>query len=67
MVKNLPAYVGDTDSIPDQGRSCMLWSNKAPGPKLLCSHAAIAKAHEPRTCALWQEKPLQCKAHIELQ
>ena len=27
VVKNLPANAGDTGSIPDLGRSPMLWSN----------------------------------------
>ena len=41
VVKNLPANVGDTGSIPSPGRSHMPWSIEAHAPQLLnlCSRA----------------------------
>ena len=41
MVKNSPANAEDTGSIPDPGRSHLLWSNSARAPQLLnlCSRA----------------------------
>ena len=67
VVKNLPTSAGDTDSIPDRGRSHRPWSTWVPVPRLLrlgsrgrklqplrpC--AAATEAHAPR--ALQQEKP----------
>ena len=59
-VKNLAANAGDTGLIPDPGRSHMPWSNwalvpqrlslcsRAWGLQLLCSCAAIPKAHTPK-------------------
>ena len=43
VVKNPPADAGNTGSIPDPGRSHMLWSNK-----LLCHHCRVC-APEPRS------------------
>ena len=69
VVKNLPANAGDTGSVPDQGRSHMLRSNKAHVPQLLslCSRTlelqllspwtATTEPCVPRACALQLEKP----------
>ena len=35
VVNNLPAYAGDTGSIPDPGRSHILWGNLARLQQLL--------------------------------
>ena len=73
-VKNPPANAGDTGSIPDPGRSHMLWSSWVCGPQLLSLHrrAPGATTTEPtfhncwnlnalglNACAL-QEKPVLC-------
>ena len=51
MVKNKPASSGDTGSIPDRGRSHMMWSNKALELQLLSPHAATTEAHVVRAHA----------------
>ena len=51
MGKNLPANAGDMGSIPGPGGSHV--------PCGLRLSAVTAEAHEPRACALTQEKPLQ--------
>ena len=71
VVEKAPCNAGDMGSIPDLGRSHMLWGNKAQAPQLLglCSrawepqllspHVTTTEAHTPRTHALQQEKPPQ--------
>ena len=75
VVKNPPANVGDTGSIPDLGRWHMPWSNKAHAPQWLslCSEPGSSnywthvlqplqpQAPKPVLC---NEKPLQREAHI---
>ena len=70
-MKNPPANVGDTGSIPGPGRSHMPWSNKARVPQLLSLHSRARKpqllsphtttteARVPRAHAPQQEKPQQ--------
>ena len=43
VVKNPPANAGDTGSNPGQGRSHMLWSNKARAPQLLSPRATTTE------------------------
>ena len=72
VVKNLSANTGDTGLIPDPGRSHMPWSNKAQKARVpqlysLCSRAweeQLLKPACPRTHALQQEKPVQCKQRV---
>ena len=64
VVKNPPVKAGDTDSLPGQGRFCMLRGNKAPAPQLLNPHSRALKSQllKPahlRACAQQLEKPLQ--------
>ena len=49
MVKNPLANAGDMGSIPDPGRSHMLWSNSARDPQLL---SLCSRAHEPQLLSL---------------
>ena len=49
MVKNPPANAGDVGSIPDPGRSHMLWSNKARVPQLLSQCALESVLHNKRS------------------
>ena len=51
VVKNLPANVGDTDSVPGLGRPHMPWGSEACAPLL--------KPTCPRARALHQEKSPQ--------
>ena len=44
VVKNLPANVGDTGSIPGPGRSHVPWSNQARAPQLLSLCPATREA-----------------------
>ena len=76
LVKNLPANAGDTNSIPDPGRSHTPWGNYSPVPQLLSctlepgnrhyrarAHVLhLLKSWSPRARALQQEKPLQWEA-----
>ena len=74
VVKNPPAYAGDTGSSPGPGRSQMPQSNEARAPQLLSLHsracepqllspcATTTEARLPRTRAP-QEKPPQWEAH----
>ena len=67
VVKNLPANVEDTTSIPGPRRSHMLQGNSAGVPQLMSPHpracelqllgqsAAAAEAHSPRAHAMQQE------------
>ena len=64
MVKNSPASAGDTGSIPDLGKSHLLWSQLAPAPQLLswCYRAQepqLLKPTCPRACDPHQERTLQ--------
>ena len=75
VVKNPPANVGDTGSIPDLGRWHMPRSNKAHAPQWLslCSGPGSSnywthvlqplQPHAPKP-VLCNEKPLQWEAHI---
>ena len=49
VIKNLPVNEGDTGSIPDPGRSHMLWNNQAHvlQPLSLCSRAQSSVGKEP--------------------
>ena len=73
VIKNPPANAGDMGSVPNPGRSYVLWSNYAhvPQPRSLCSRAQNCNcwAHtRPRACALQQEKPPQwAAAHLQLK
>ena len=49
VVKNPPANVGDTGSIPDLGRSHMMQSNQAHEPQLL---SLSSTAQEPQLLKL---------------
>ena len=44
VVKNLPVNAGDTGSIPELGRSHMLWSSK------VCKLQLLKPAHQPMLC-----------------
>ena len=69
VVKDLPAMVGDTSSIPSPGRSHMPWSNEADASQLLslCSrswdrqllslHATTSEATHPKANTSQQTKP----------
>ena len=71
VVKNLPAKAGDMGSNPGPGRSHMPRSNEAHAPQLqsllsracepqlLSPRATTTEARVPRSCAPWQEKPVQ--------
>ena len=50
--KNLPAIAGDMGSVPELGRSYMLWSNLARAPQLLRSLCHNQRSHS-------SEKPMQ--------
>ena len=68
VVKNMPANAGDTDLIPDLGRSHVPWNNWAHAPQVLslCSRAHVLqllKLVSPRACALQQEKSRQWEAY----
>ena len=52
MDKNLPAIAGDMGSVPELGRSHMLWSNLARAPQLLRSVCHNQRSHS-------SEKPMQ--------
>ena len=59
-------------SLPDPGRSPMLWSNEAHVSQLLslssrAQEPQLLKPAHPRACALQQEKPLQQEAHVPQQ
>ena len=66
VVKNLPASVEDTCSIPGLGRSHTLCSNKKPVhnywifalSSALFPSAAATETHVSRICARQKEKPL---------
>ena len=55
VVKNPPANAGDTGSIPDPGRSHMLWGNQAgvQQPLSWCPRAQGTKTAEPTHPRAW--------------
>ena len=59
VVKNPPANVGDTSSIPSPGISHMFQDNEPHASKLLSPLAASTNAHAPGASAPQQEKPQQ--------
>ena len=68
VIKNMPASLGDTGSIPGLGKFHMPWSKQTHAPQLLslCSRAhalQLLKPMGPRVHAPQQEKPTQWEAH----
>ena len=55
VVKNPPANAGDTGSIPDPGRSHVLWGNQAgmQQPLSWCPRAQGTKTAEPTLPGAW--------------
>ena len=53
VVKSLPGIAGDTDLIPDPGKSHILWGKKAEGPQplSLCSRLQELQLLSPRAAA----------------
>ena len=60
MVKNPPANAGDTGSIPGpEDSTCHRATKPVCTTTTEPPHALNTEAHEPRACALQQEKPPQ--------
>ena len=57
-VKNLPADVGDKDSVPGLGKSHMLWGNQAPASP--CAQSLCSKSSLCSKGSLCCKKPQHC-------